>query len=193
MHDYIEALKNVRMFVVDDISRSIYESVSSGNSVYLAGNGGAMSIMEHFASDLLKGANNPSSLRQKIHCLGENQVTLTALANDCGYDAVFKQMLVWHNVTSGDVVIAASVSGTSVNVVNMLEYAASVGAKTVLLSGFKPRINVSIPMWVFADGLYHKNEYGMYPEIAYAVSESVMSAVCHEIARQYHGINGGGK
>jgi D-sedoheptulose 7-phosphate isomerase len=63
-------------------------------------------------------------------CLNDNTSLLTALANDLGYEEVFKGQL-QQLVNSGDVVIALSVSGDSENIVKAAEFARQKGAVVV--------------------------------------------------------------
>jgi D-sedoheptulose 7-phosphate isomerase len=61
---------------------------------------------------------------------------LSCIANDYGYDAIFRrQVEAW--VRPGDVVLGLSTSGVSPNVVAGLTAARALGARTVLLTGAK--------------------------------------------------------
>ena len=60
--------------------------------------------------------------------------TLTAYANDVGYDCVFVEQLK-NFAEPGDIVMAISGSGNSPNVLNAIEYANSIQCKTIGLSG----------------------------------------------------------
>jgi D-sedoheptulose 7-phosphate isomerase len=60
--------------------------------------------------------------------------TLTAYANDVGYDYVFVEQL-RNFARAGDVFMAISGSGNSPNVLRAMEYADSVGCKTIALTG----------------------------------------------------------
>jgi D-sedoheptulose 7-phosphate isomerase len=60
--------------------------------------------------------------------------TLTAYANDVGYDAVFVEQLK-NFAQPGDLFLAISASGNSPNVVRAMEYANQVGCRTMALTG----------------------------------------------------------
>ena len=66
--------------------------------------------------------------------LSDQLPTLTAYGNDCGYENVFVEPLK-NFAEPGDVAMALSGSGNSPNVIKAIEYAKSVGCKTVGLSG----------------------------------------------------------
>jgi D-sedoheptulose 7-phosphate isomerase len=60
----------------------------------------------------------------------------SALANDEGYDKVFMQQLASH-IQPGDVVIGISTSGNSPNVINAIQLANSMQARTIGFTGFE--------------------------------------------------------
>jgi len=104
--------------------------------VLTCGNGGSAATAIHFASDLAKGAfaANRPPIRAKSLC--DNVALLTAWANDASYDDVFTQQLApW--IRAGDVLIAASGSGNSQNILNAVQMARAVGATTIGFTGFK--------------------------------------------------------
>jgi D-sedoheptulose 7-phosphate isomerase len=83
-------------------------------------------------------------------CLSDSISTLTAYANDEGYDTVFVEPLK-NFAEEGDLLIGISGSGNSANVLNAIEYANSVGCTTVGLTtseGGKLKDAVTIPMTV---------------------------------------------
>jgi D-sedoheptulose 7-phosphate isomerase len=60
---------------------------------------------------------------------------MMAIANDIGYDEVFRIPLK-NKMRTGDVFVGISGSGNSRNVINGLEYAKSIGGRTVAIVGF---------------------------------------------------------
>ena len=73
--------------------------------------------------------------RFRVIPLTDNIGFITALANDEGYDSIFEQQL--RNLAqSGDLLIAISGSGNSPNVLRAVEYARSIGMKTIGVTGF---------------------------------------------------------
>jgi D-sedoheptulose 7-phosphate isomerase len=66
--------------------------------------------------------------------LTDSLTTLTAYSNDVSYECVFAEQLK-NFAERDDVVIAISGSGNSLNVVRAVEYANSIGCRTIALSG----------------------------------------------------------
>lgn len=66
--------------------------------------------------------------------LTDNLASITAYANDVGYDVVFVEQLK-NFATPKDLVVAVSGSGNSPNVVKALEYARTVPCRTIAFTG----------------------------------------------------------
>jgi D-sedoheptulose 7-phosphate isomerase len=78
--------------------------------------------------------------------------TITAYANDVGYDVVFVEQLK-NFAEPGDLFMAISGSGNSPNVVRAIEYANSIGCRTIALTGRdggqlgpKAQLNIRVPV-----------------------------------------------
>lgn len=106
----------------------------AGNQIFTCGNGGSGANASHFACDLGKGAGYGRTNRFKIISLNDNIPTLTAYANDVGYDSVFVEQLK-NLARSGDVLMALSGSGNSPNVLRAVEWANANGVRTIGLTG----------------------------------------------------------
>ncbi len=136
---YISDLDTLlKILPVEDIDRvvSLLELTrEAGSQVFIFGNGGSAATASHFACDLSKGAISEGKQRIKAFALTDNVHLLTAWANDTSYDMVFAEQI--HNyVEPGDVVIAISGSGNSMNVLNGISVAREKGATTVGFIGF---------------------------------------------------------
>lgn len=103
----------------------IEEMVRDAKRVYIVGNGGSYANAVHIVNDLL-------SCGIKAHAL--DPATLTAFANDHGYETVFERWLLVVG-EPGDLLIALSGSGRSPNIVRALETARAMEMKTLLLTG----------------------------------------------------------
>ena len=110
------------------------ETRDRDSQIFVFGNGGSASTASHFAQDMLKGASYGRPARFRILALTDSQPTLTAYSNDVAYDAVFVEQL-RNFARSGDLVMALSGSGNSPNVVRAVEYANSIGCRTLALTG----------------------------------------------------------
>jgi D-sedoheptulose 7-phosphate isomerase len=134
--DCIDALDLSMLEKIKDI---IVAASKKGKRIFICGNGGSASTASHFACDLGKGSikdfNDLKENRIKVLALTDNLATITAYANDNGYETIFKEQL-QNLVEEGDVVIGISASGNSPNIVKALEFAKKKKAITVGFVGF---------------------------------------------------------
>lgn len=101
---------------------------------FICGNGGSAATASHFACDMVKGASHGRRSRFRIMALTDSVPTITAYANDVGYDAIFAEHLK-NFANPGDVVMAISGSGRSPNVVRAIEHANRAKCRTIALTG----------------------------------------------------------
>lgn len=130
----IGTLNGLDLSKVDQAIAWLTEARDHGKTIFMTGNGGSAASASHFVCDMLKGASFQREKRFRILSLHDNMPTLTAYANDVGYhDAALEQLK--NFAEPGDVVIAISGSGNSPNVLRAIEYANSIGCKTIGLTG----------------------------------------------------------
>ena len=110
------------------------EARNQGKRVFVWGNGGSASTASHLICDIVKGANYQRGKRFRIMSLVDSLPTMTAYSNDLSYEHVFVEQLKTF-AQPGDVVMALSGSGNSPNVLRAVEYANSIGCRTIGLSG----------------------------------------------------------
>lgn len=102
------------------------EKVKRAKRVFLIGNGGSYANAAHIANDLLSVGVPAFTL---------DAATLTASANDYGYETVFARWI--ETVGSeGDLLVALSGSGTSKNIVDAIATARSKGMEAVLITNY---------------------------------------------------------
>jgi len=99
----------------------------------LFGNGGSAGDAEHIATDLLGKLNKERKPFPAI-ALTANTSSITAFANDYGYERVFARQ-VQALAVEGDIAIGISTSGNSANVICGLKTAKELGIRTVALVG----------------------------------------------------------
>ena len=107
--------------------------VRSGGKVLLFGNGGSAADAQHIAAELIVRYHADRAAISAI-ALTTDSSTLTACGNDLGFDALFERQIEGLG-RKGDVAVAISTSGNSVNVIKGLDRARSMGLKTVGLTG----------------------------------------------------------
>ena len=126
------------------------EARDRGRTVYICGNGGSASIASQMVVDIVKGASFKKKTRFKMIGLVDSIATVTAYANDEGYATVFVEQLK-NFAQPGDLLIAISGSGNSENVLRAVDYARSVGCRTIGLTtgaGGKLREAADLPLAV---------------------------------------------
>jgi D-sedoheptulose 7-phosphate isomerase len=105
-----------------------------GRAIFVAGNGGSAATGSHFACDMVKGASYGKPSRFRILSLNDSMPTVSAYSNDVGYgDAICEQLR--NFAQPGDIYMAISGSGNSPNVISAMEYARSIGCRTLALTG----------------------------------------------------------
>ncbi|MCF6314370.1 MAG: SIS domain-containing protein [Verrucomicrobiales bacterium] len=104
--------------------------------VFIFGNGGSACNASHFATDLGKGSSDALGKRFRVLSLNDNTGWMTAIGNDYDYKDIFRRQLE-NYANPGDVVITASVSGSSPNLLEAFTWAKGKGLKTVALIGAK--------------------------------------------------------
>ena len=111
------------------------EARDKGRRVFIFGNGGSAATASHIACDLAKGAAGNDRPGLRAFSLNDSIALTTAWANDTDYENIFSAQLVGL-ADPGDVVIAISGSGNSLNVLNGVRAARIRGATTIGFSGF---------------------------------------------------------
>jgi len=103
--------------------------------IFICGNGGSATTANHFVCDLGKNAVKGDSGRINIISLCDNLATITAYGNDFGYETIFEERLK-NLMEDGDIVIAISASGNSINILNGVEYAKKRNGYIISMTGF---------------------------------------------------------
>jgi D-sedoheptulose 7-phosphate isomerase len=130
----LEAVDRIDLEKVTQAIEWFREARDSARRIFVCGNGGSASTASHFACDMVKGASYGRPARFRILALTDSLPTLTAYSNDVSYDVVFAEQL-RNFVEPGDLFMAISGSGNSPNVLRAIEYANSVGCRTIALTG----------------------------------------------------------
>jgi len=127
------AIAKSRINEIDSMVKFVVTAYKTGGKVVLFGNGGSAADAQHLACELVGRFMLKRQAFPAI-ALTTNTSTLTAVANDCGYEAVFTRQ-VEALVNEKDVVIGISTSGDSPNVIEAIKLAKTKGAKTIGLTG----------------------------------------------------------
>lgn len=100
------------------------------NTIFLIGNGASASIASHVAADLAKNGHVHTEVFSDLSLI-------TAIANDIGYEEVFAEPIRCR-MRKGDMLVAISSSGQSMNVLKAVEEAKDIGGYLVTLSAMRP-------------------------------------------------------
>lgn len=130
----LDAIERIDLDLVGRAIQWFREARDGSRNIFVCGNGGSASTASHFTCDVLKGASYNRAARFRIMALGDSLPTITAYSNDVGYDCIFVEQLK-NFAQPGDLVMCISGSGNSPNVVRAMEYANSIGCKTIALTG----------------------------------------------------------
>lgn len=129
-----KVLKDERLLkTIQEVVTLIIQAFKAGNKVLFCGNGGSAADAQHLAAEFSGRfyKDRQPLPSEALHC---NTSYLTAVANDYGYDQVYSRVLRGSG-KAGDVLIALSTSGNSVNITNALQTANEIGMITVGFTG----------------------------------------------------------
>lgn len=130
---YLQSEKEIN--ILSEVIKKIVNCYKKNKKLIIFGNGGSAADAQHFVAELV-GRFKKERKPLKAISLTTNTSTITALANDYGYDVSFSRQLEAF-AEEGDVVVGLSTSGNSINVLKAIELAKSLGCITVGLTGEK--------------------------------------------------------
>ena len=107
--------------VLEETVVVVSNALKNGNKILIMGNGGSAADSQHFAAELVGRFKHERRALAALS-LADNGSTLTAVANDYHFEAVFQRQ-VEALAHPGDVVVGISTSGRSKNVFLALQQA----------------------------------------------------------------------
>ncbi len=116
-----------------DVGRQLATALRAGGRVLVFGNGGLAADAQHLAGELVGRYLRQRQALSAI-ALTTDPSILTAVANDLGYEMVFRRQVEAHG-RRGDVAFGISTSGRSPNVLQAMAAARERGLLTVALTG----------------------------------------------------------
>ena len=131
----INVLKKLDIGLINQAINLILETYHNNKTIYIFGNGGSSATASHYQNDFNKGISEYVERKFRFQCLNDNIATLMAIANDIGFEEVFRFQLK-NKLEKGDIIIAISGSGNSQNIINAVEYAKVCGNKIIGITGF---------------------------------------------------------
>jgi len=171
------AIKSLDFQNTTEIAKTIIDLHRLGKQIFLVGNGGSTSIVEHFYCDLIYTVSqNISDVDDHwapiLRILtGPSSLTF-ALSNDVSFDSIFSwQIDKYFNV--GDCLLAVSSSGNSENILAAAKVAKVKGGMVIGLCGFtQPALRDLSDLFVHI------------PSSNYGIVEDIHSIVLHSIVQE---------
>lgn len=160
----------------------IIETYKKDKKIYIFGNGGSSATASHYQNDFNKGISEYVDKKFHFTCLNDNIATLMAIANDIGFEEVFRFQL-RNNLENGDLIIAISGSGNSKNVINAVDFAKEQGNKVIGLTGYnggllKERSDISLHVPI--------NSMQITEDVHMIFDHLIMSIFYHELCNRNH-------
>lgn len=139
---------------IEEAAELLANTVCYGGTIYVIGNGGSAADANHFSGEILGRFKRERKGLAAVSLAADN-ATITAIANDYGYEYIFARQLEGLFDPLKDVVFTMSTSGNSENIIKALDYVALVNGKAVNLLGkdggyivagpYDNEINIVIP------------------------------------------------
>jgi D-sedoheptulose 7-phosphate isomerase len=118
---------------LEKVARDTSQALAAGRKVLLFGNGGSAADAQHIAAEWVGRYRRERKALPAI-ALTVNTSSLTAIANDYGFECVFARQIAALGAP-GDIAIGISTSGDSLNVLKGIEAARVTNMITVGLTG----------------------------------------------------------
>lgn len=107
--------------------------LSNGGKILVCGNGGSAADAQHFAGELVNRfeMNRPGLA---AIAMTHDASVITSIANDFSFDDIFSRQVEALG-RAGDILLAISTSGNSVNVIKAVDAAETTGMESIVLTG----------------------------------------------------------
>lgn len=119
--------------IIQQAAGALIKCMSSGGRLLLAGNGGSAADAQHIAGEFVSRFAFDRPGLPAIALTTDTSI-LTAIGNDYGYEKLFSRQVQAHG-KKGDVFLAYSTSGSSLNILKALDEARSLGLATIGFTG----------------------------------------------------------
>ena len=116
-----------------EVAQALALALTSGNTIYICGNGGSASQAQHFAAEFVGRFLIERPALPAVSLTTDTSI-LTAVGNDYGFEEVFARQ-VQALMKPGDILWGISTSGRSPNVLKALVEAKRAGGRTLLMCG----------------------------------------------------------
>jgi len=136
-----EALKNIQSILDNQTLHQSFEkmvdmiaqSLKSGGTLFVAGNGGSAADAQHLVAELVVKLNQNRDPIRSVALTVDSSI-ITAAGNDFSYDDIFSRQ-VEALARPGDVFLGITTSGNSPNILKSFLVAKKIGAQSICLTG----------------------------------------------------------
>lgn len=132
-HIETTSLMNSLSEKINEACELVVNTLKNGKKVLICGNGGSAADAQHFAAELT-GRYKTERTPLPAIALSTDTSALTAIGNDYGFDMVFERQTL-ALASKGDLLVGISTSGNSANVMQAVNAAKKIGAKTLGVLG----------------------------------------------------------
>jgi len=119
---------------IKQASKLVIDCIKNGNKILWCGNGGSAADAQHMAAELMGGLRSHDRKPIPSIALTTDSSFITAWSNDTSYDEIFSRQIEGIG-NSGDVLVAISTSGNSINILNAIKTAKSKKIQCIILTG----------------------------------------------------------
>lgn len=130
LDEFISRPENIA--AIEKAASIMIESIQNGGRIISCGNGGSMTDAMHFAEELSGVFRDKRPALPALSISDPSHITCTA--NDYGFEVIFSRFVEGVG-KQGDVLVAISTSGNSMNIIKAAEAAMGKGMKVVGLTG----------------------------------------------------------
>jgi D-sedoheptulose 7-phosphate isomerase len=159
---------------IHQFAELLFDAWRLGRHVFVFGNGGSALTASHHILDYVKTARISGQPSLQATCLNDNIGFVLAIGNDIAFADIFKWQLE-ASAKPGDVAVAISASGNSLNVVTACQWARQNQLSTVCITGFNGGLIAE-----FADIHIH------FPSTNYGVVEDLQMSVGHIVSQMLY-------
>jgi D-sedoheptulose 7-phosphate isomerase len=133
--DILKSFEKSSKDVITMIVKSISETFEDGGKILICGNGGSAADSQHFAAEFVSSFSKDIQ-RKSLPALAltTDSSIITAYSNDYSFEGIFARQVEAFG-KPGDILIALSTSGNSLNCIKAIEMANSLGLKTISFTG----------------------------------------------------------
>jgi D-sedoheptulose 7-phosphate isomerase len=119
---------------IEKAANLLAETVLNGGIIYVIGNGGSAADANHFTGEIL-GRFKRERKGLAAASLTADNATITAIANDYGFEYIFSRQLEGLFNPKKDILFSMSTSGNSKNIIKAIDYLDEINGKSVNLLG----------------------------------------------------------